>query len=127
MNFSLLKAPLSFASWKMKAIAAVVILGLFTGWTLGAIKYGKNEAYKEVAEEQAKEKAKELQAKVKEFNERKPVIEAGIKRQAATENRVAKGRKLLDEAITKAGDKPTCDLSDDELRAYEQILGNQKD
>ena len=119
--------PVWIAKHGMKIAKALLVVALVVGWTWGAVKYGENEAYMEVAQEQAKERAKQLEALAKEAQERMPIIEAAGARQAKTEARVDKGRKLLDEAITKGGNKPACDLTDDELRAYEQILGNQKD
>lgn len=122
---SVSKFPLLSGGWKLKLGLMLLFVGLFSGWTWGAVQYGRQAERTEIALEKAAEKAKEIEDLAKEAINRKPVIEKATKRRVDLEHRLKEGMEKLNEATKEAGSNPACDLSDNELRAYEELISTQ--
>lgn len=87
----------------------------------GAYFYGKQAQRLEYEQQKAAEAAKEVETIKDEAAERTQTAEDAGARQERLLRNIERGQENLNEAINQGGDKPACDLNDDELRAFNEI------
>lgn len=116
---------LELKAWAIKQSAKLIGIGIlilvFIGSNVGAYFYGKLKAKESFAVQENKILAKELELKQKEIELNAREAEEVATRAAERNARVERGLGELKDAIEEAGVNPSCDLSDDELRALEGI------
>jgi hypothetical protein len=113
------------AAWLAKkgAKLAVVLLALALVASSYALTYysGRHAVEMEVATEKAELAKKEAELVAKDAQLRIGVAEEATGRRDVILTNNATGLRKLNEAIKAGGTKPSCDLTDDELRALQQI------
>ncbi len=122
MIFSQAKAAAWLAGKGAKIIGAILVLALVASSYALTYYAGRHEVEQEVAVEKAELAQKELELVARDAVLRIKVAEDATGRREVLLNNNANGLRKLHDAITNAGDSPAaCDLSDDELRAFQQI------
>lgn len=88
---------------------------------VGAYFYGKQAQrleYEQAAVAQVQQEVKDLKD---EASERTEIAEEAGARQERLLRNIKQGQENLNEAIQSAGDKPACDLTNEELKAFNEI------
>lgn len=107
----------------IKIIGSLLILSVLF---MSGCWYGKNKEQTE----QAKEQAKEAEAKVvyitKEVEKRIPEVRIIEKNSAELKSQVAVLQEKLRDAINNRQDNPSCDLTDDEYRLFQEAASKTR-
>lgn len=100
----------------------LLVLGMVAGSYVATYRAGVSHCQAEQAQKETKEAKKETAAIKKEVEVRTPIVEKAVKGTTELKAKVEKGKEKLDAAIEKKGPSAaSCDLTDDELRAFNEL------
>jgi hypothetical protein len=110
----------------MKLVLAGVIALALVGSHTGVYFYGKAVQKTSYAAAENKLLVKERELREKEYDLNAKEAELAAATNAAMTARIDRGLGELRDAIENAGSRSGCDLTDDELRALEDIAGQPR-
>lgn len=110
-----------FAEKGAKVVAGVLTLVLVASTYVFTYFAGRHAVELEIAQERADMALLESELVEKDAELRIKIAEDATGRREVLLNNNKRGLEKLHEAIKAAGPKPTCDLSDDELRLLNEI------
>ena len=113
------------ATWLAEKGGKLLVWGLLAAIVAGtyALTYRAGIQHCEKKQVAAQIKAAEQHATAiaKDATARAPVVEAAATRREQLNNTNKQAQEKLHEAVKSSGPKPSCDLTDDELRALNEI------
>ena len=101
-------------NWQLILLKLGIVASLATALVVWGVSIGKQEC--------AEEKVKEAAAQVQEVKNFVPTVTAQEKAKAEQDARLTKKREEYNEQVEKTVRPPSCDLSTDELRAFQELV-----